>query len=139
MTRDPSSGREHEQSLSMPETRLLKKGAVMKFKKDSDQWPRDSLRRTLLLNYPGCKSATEAFELARNPANKIQTPLEPTQEYKSMRQAIIDIEVLINGFDIDLMDPELRESLKSMPLKNLGDIELWKSAWTEVMTKPKKD
>ncbi len=60
---------------------------------------KDSLKKTLLMNYPGCKSAVDAFELAKSQLS--ERPSETTQEYKSMRQAIIDIEISINGFDID--------------------------------------
>ncbi len=65
--------------------------------------------------------------------------MELSLEYKSMRQAIIDIEILINGFDIDLMDPVLRDTLRVMPLKSLGDIELWKKSWERAIGKLKRD
>ncbi len=65
--------------------------------------------------------------------------MELNLEYKTMRQAIIDIEILINGFDIDLIDPDVRENLREMPLKNVGDVKLWKDAWERVMRKLRED
>ncbi len=94
---------------------------------------KDSLKKTLLMNYPGCKSAVDAFELAKSQLS--ERPSETTQEYKSMRQAIIDIEISINGFDIDRMDQGVRDSLKQMPLKTLGDISLWKEGWMKAIQK----
>jgi hypothetical protein len=105
----------------------------MKFGKDSDQWPRDSLRRTLLLNYPGCKSVTEALELARKPSSSNQRPPELTKEYESMRKAIIDIANVLDGYNIDLLDPRLREELARMPLKSLEDVEAWKQSWLGII------
>ncbi len=102
----------------------------MKFGKDSDQWPKDSLRRSLLLNYPGCKSSLDALALTKSQLNE-----SASQEYKSMRQAIIDIELSLNGIDIDLLDSSVRDNLREMPLKTLGDIELWKQGWMTAIKK----
>ncbi len=109
----------------------------MKFGKDSDQWPRDSLKRSLLLNFPGCKSPLEALELIKSQRN--QTASQSMEEYKSMRQAIIDIELSLNGIDIDFIDSSLRENLRLMPLKCLGDIELWREAWMKAIPRLRKD
>lgn len=111
----------------------------MKFGKDSDQWPKDSLRRSLLLNYPGCKSVVEALELTKKTSSQNQRPTELSEEYKSMRQIIIDIENLINGYDIDLMGPELRDELKFMPLKNIEDAVKWKENWFRVLRMQRED
>ena len=106
----------------------------MKFKKESDNWPKESLKRSLLLNYPGCKSTTEALAFVKSQKN--ETPSE-IEKYERMRQAIIDIEVHLNGFDIVFMDTDLRIKLGEMPLKDLGDVQLWKEAWMRAIPRPK--
>ena len=98
---------------------------------------KDSLKKTLLMNYPGCKSAVDAFELTK--LNLSQRPSETSKEYKSMRQAIIDIELSLNGFDIDEMDSFVRGELRDLPLKTLGGIEVWKEGWMKAIRKLGKD
>jgi hypothetical protein len=92
---------------------------------------KDSLKKTLLMNYPGCKSAVEAFEFAKS--QKIETASQASEEYESMRQIIIDVELAINGFDIDLMDGSLRAELRDMPLRTLDEAVLWRDAWIRTM------
>ena len=103
----------------------------MKFKKDSDHWPKDSLKRSLLMNFPGCKNSVEAMLKQKSS----QTP----SEYKTMCQIIIDIEKALDGYDIDLMDFSMREKLSLMPLRNIGEALLWKDAWMEVLKRLKRD
>lgn len=103
----------------------------MKFKKDSDHWPKDSLKRSLLMNFPGCKNSVEA--MLKQKAS--QTP----DEYKTMRQIIIDIEKELDGYDIDLMDFSTREKIALMPVRNIGEALLWKDAWMGILKKLKID
>lgn len=102
----------------------------MKFKKDSDNWPKDSLRRSLLMNFPGCKNSIEAFEKLR---------ISKPSDYEIMRQIILSIEKELDGYDIDLMDFSLRERVSLMPLRDIGEALRWKDAWMEILKKLKRD
>ncbi len=106
----------------------------MKFRKDSDQWPKDSLKRSLLLNYPGCKSTLEAFNLIKS--QQSQTPLETpkvNEDYKIMRDAIKAIESAIGDFDIDNLSSDIRLQLNNIPLNNIPNVILWRDSWLKVL------
>lgn len=103
----------------------------MKFFKDSSQWPRDSLKRALLLNYPGCKSSLDALalrkkELSSQELTASQTP-SLNQDYIIMRDIINELTSLIT-FDIDELDIETR-----LRLANINDSIEWKNAWLHVL------
>ena len=101
-----------------------------------------SLKRALLMNYPGCSSALEAFDQVMKTSSQNQRSTELPLEYESMRNAINDIANALDGYNIDLMDQPLRKELADMPLKSVEDIEKWKQSWrgvTERLNTPKVD
>ncbi len=101
-------------------------------------WPADSLKRTLLKDYPGCKTAAEAVKKAIQDKNQTasQTPKEEDLG-DVMRAAIREVEELQKGIDLDLIFQKTREELQSMPLNSKEDITLWKNAWVREIEKLK--
>ncbi len=100
----------------------------MKFGKDSEYWPKDSLKRSLLMNYPGCKSTLDAFNLVKSQSNQTatQTP-SINEDYIIMRDIINELSSLIT-FDIDDLDINTRVSLA-----DIKDPREWKDAWLGVI------
>lgn len=100
----------------------------MKFGKDSNYWPKDSLKRSLLLNYPGCKSVLDAFHLTKQSGNTTSLKLPSINEdYVLMRDVIIELTSKID-FDIDELDVKTKESLA-----NISDPVLWRDSWLDVL------
>lgn len=100
----------------------LTKRHYVKFDNPRKQTP-DGLKKSLLLNYPGCSNVLEALEKA-----KTKTP----SNYEVLRSAISEIRDYLGDYDIDLMDRNKRIELYKIPLDSIKNVELWKRGWLNV-------
>lgn len=106
-------------------------------------WPDRSLEKSLVRDYPGCKSAFEAVQkvLGTKPPQQDQTALQPTQritkptneDYLVMKQAILDIEIALKGIDLSLLSKETREQIAKMPITTASEALDWKNAWLKAL------
>lgn len=104
---------------------------------DDITWPAEALRRTLLRDFPGCKTANEAVKKVMLNRTKDQspagTPVKALTDVEAVLWAIIEISDRAQAFDIDLMNQDLRKKLAEMPLTNRAELKAWTLAWFDVM------
>ena len=89
--------------------------------------------RFLSLN--GSSSVLEALEKAKTSSQNKRPPevsKSPPSLSTALNQSVKDITKALNGFDIDLLDPKIREKLKNMRFESVEDIFLWRDAWVKV-------
>ncbi len=95
----------------------------------SHNWPEDSLQKTLLRDFPGCKTLQEALE-----KQKVKVPKQESKryhpDYYPMKALIKEIEMFIelNKSDYDALSQETRDRLSAMPIKNIDEARFWKEA-----------
>lgn len=105
----------------------------MKFKPHARHGTDEDLKKLLLVNYPGCKTVSEALEKEKK--NRIPSPpqdLPSLTPVDVLRTAILDIQNHLNNFDIDFMDQELRLSLSKIPLDSVENITRWRDEWLKI-------
>lgn len=121
----------------------------MDFKKKSwieenrRNWPDRSLEKSLVRDYPGCKSAFEAVQkvLSKEKPIQDQPALQPHQritkptneDYLVMKQAILDIEIALKGIDLSKLPKETREQIAKMPITQASEALDWKAAWLKAL------
>ncbi len=91
-------------------------------------WPRGSFERA----YPSCSSVLEAFYKAK------KSPIKPvaaqvTEEERSLKEAISQIEEAQKDFDLDKISLQMRDRLAKMPLTTVIEISLWRDLWLKVL------
>jgi len=94
-------------------------------------WDSESLKRTLVRDYPGAKSLHEAVKMARtNPAKTSEPDLKENKENpltEAYRTAVLELEKV---YDPNAQyDPEKVKELAIKPLKTVQDVNSWKEAW----------
>ena len=94
-------------------------------------WDNESLKRTLVRDYPGAKSLHEAVSMARtNPAKTSEPSLKEYRENpltEAYRTAVLELEKV---YDPEApYDPEKVKELAAKPLKTVQDVISWKEAW----------
>lgn len=103
-------------------------------------WPKDSLRRVLTRDFPGCKTALEAFqkivsekkpvgEHKARSLTKLKTEGHPTPLENILRNAILEVERFQKDIDPTLILQKTRDDLALMPLETEEEIILWRDAW----------
>lgn len=121
-----------------------------KWQKES--WPIGSLSRTLIHDFPGCKSLLDALAktiLNNSPSSK--EPLEkrtineaevkikePTEleKYLALRENIKTIEHYIhNGIDTWIVDEATRERLAKIPINSVAEALFWRDSWVKEIRK----
>lgn len=115
-------------------------------KHQKEHWPEGSLERSLLRNYPGCKTAVEAL----NKALKAKTPLanivvehKPVEtereKYVALRDAISSTAHYVHhGFDTWLVPEEVRKRLNDMPINSVAEALFFRDAWVKEIRKIKE-
>lgn len=115
-------------------------------------WPKDSLKRYLLTNFPGCKSAADAVKAILSQKNtrtvrieEVEPPKLPnltTQQdpvvakLQQVQDAIAD---KAEGLNLDLIPNERRAVLAAMPLTTVDEVRAWGVAWWQEMQKLRAD
>lgn len=106
--------------------------------KGSNVWDKDSLRRTLVRDYPGASNVQEALSKARellSSETKTSTPvtdvIAPPTDYEIMRDCIKAIEAVYDP-SADY-DPLVVAELSFLPLKTPADAFKWRDAWLELI------
>ena len=94
-------------------------------------WDSESLKRTLVRDYPGAKSLHEAVRMAKtNPAKTSEPDLKENKENpltEAYRTAVLELEKV---YDPNAQyDPEKVSELAVKPLKTVQDVISWKEAW----------
>ncbi len=100
-------------------------------------WPKEDLKRILILNYPGCKTASEAVKeiIAKN-----QTPsavMSEQEKYKLMKGVIEELTILLKDFDYGLLPDGKQIELKNMPAKTIDEVYAWRDAWKSAVLSAK--
>lgn len=116
-------------------------------KHQKSSWPTGSLERSLVRDFPGCKSAIEAL----NKTIKSITPTEiaitenkPVIEseldrYIALRESIKTIENYEHhGFNTWLVPDHVRTRLNAMPIHSVEEARLWRDSWVKEIKKIKE-
>ena len=100
-------------------------------------WPKDSLKRTLLMNHPGCDSAVAAVKslIAKQDQLNIDSPPEIPNEFQVMHDTIEELKVYLKDFDYELLINGKREELANMPTKTIDEAKAWRDAWKAAVLK----
>jgi hypothetical protein len=108
-------------------------------KKQKEHWPDGALERSLIRDYPGCKSVLEALSRALSSKQPVQPNVTPTEvsvkeseldRYLALRESIRTVEHFIhNGFDTWSVDEETRKRLNEMPINSIAEALLWRDCW----------
>lgn len=108
----------------------------MQFRPVAKHGTDEDIRKILLLNYPGCKTIAEALEKQKRDIKGIvESPIIeviPKTIVEIFNEAVKNIASYLDGYDIDLMDQQLRFDLSKMPLNTIPEINLWRETWSSV-------
>jgi hypothetical protein len=120
-----------------------------------ESWPAGSLERTLIRDYPGSKSLSDALKrtiLNNSPSSKepeknrtineaevkIKEPTE-IEKYRALQESIKNIEHYSHlGFDTWQVPEHTRARLNAMPLNSIEEIILWRDHWKAEIRKIKE-
>lgn len=106
----------------------------MKNKTDLQKhWPKDSLKRTLVRDFPGSKSLQDALKKTIELKNQTAAQTTKDETYEAVRQIIKEIELLLETVSFESIAIHKRESLALLPLTSLGEAEVWRDAWKKVV------
>lgn len=94
-------------------------------------WPEGSLERSLIRDYPGCKTIQEALNKQLKKAPIVAQSKETVKyhpDYYAMRAIIKEMEVFfeINKESYETLSQETRDRLKGMKVKTLDEAKFWK-------------
>lgn len=106
----------------------------MKFDNPRKQTP-EGLKKSLLLNYPGCSNVLEALEKAKgNTLSGVPSKQEskPPSDYEVLRKAILDISRHLGDYNIDFMDRNKRIELYKIPLDSIDNVKKWRDGWLKM-------
>ncbi len=92
-------------------------------------WPKESLQRTLVRDFPGCKSALEAVQKLLATKQETKPAAQAIDLGECLRNAIKHVEVLSNSIDQALLDEETEAALTGMPLTTEAEMKAWVNAW----------
>lgn len=98
-------------------------------------WDSESLKRTLVRDYPGAKTLQEAVSMAKSkPAQVIEPKLEEKKENpltELYRTAVSEIEKVYDP--LANYCPETVKELATKPLKTSQDVISWRDRWLDLI------
>jgi hypothetical protein len=109
-------------------------------------WPTGSLERTLIRDYPGCKSLLEALKQRITPKQDVTPTESPAgsiervreiivkeselDKYLALRESIKSIANYVHlGFDTWQVAEHIRLKLNAMPITSIEEAYLWRDYW----------
>lgn len=96
---------------------------------DRKTWPQDSLKRTLVRDFPGSKGILDALKKTIESKNESALQLSEKEKLEAVRKIIKEIELLLETVSFESITKSKRESLALLPLTSLGEAEAWRDAW----------
>lgn len=93
-------------------------------------WPKESLKRALLRDFPGCSNSLEALKKVIESKNQTATQVPQQEDLPELLRTVIkSLEELQSQVDVDLIPLETRSILAELPLTTREEILEWESRW----------
>ena len=99
-------------------------------------WDSESLKRTLVRDYPGAKSLQEAVSMAKSKPAQVKEPVliqekEEDPLTETYRTAVLEIEKVYDP--LANYCPETVKELATKPLKTSQDVISWRDGWLDLI------